>query len=61
MKDKDDKEVINSKLDELSTSLQKIGEAMQKASETSSSTTDDQGKENVRDAEVSEEKPEDKK
>lgn len=68
VKDKDDKETINGKLDELSSSLQKIGEIMQKATEESgankteqSTTASDQGKDSVRDAEVNEEKPEDKK
>ncbi|MEZ4104586.1 MAG: molecular chaperone DnaK [Candidatus Paceibacterota bacterium] len=77
VKDKDDKAVIETKKDELSTSLQKIGEIMQKAAEseagsttgtsaetnnTSEQSTSNSAEEtNVRDAEVNEEKPEDKK
>lgn len=47
---KDDKAVIDSKTEELSTSLQKIGEIIQKAAEASAK--DDKPADNVRDAEV---------
>jgi len=64
VKEKDDKAVIASKTEELSTSLQKIGEIMQKANAEAASggTTNEAGKaEDVKDAEVKEDKPEDKK
>jgi molecular chaperone DnaK len=63
VKEKDDKAAIDTAAEALSSSLQKIGEIMQKAAEDSAKA--DEGKEskegNVRDAEVNEEKPEDKK
>lgn len=63
VREKDDKTVIDTKTEELSASLQKIGEIMQKAAEASASEAKPEG-DKVRDAEVTEEKeakPEDKK
>jgi molecular chaperone DnaK len=60
VREKDDKAEIDSKTEELSTSLQKIGEIMQKAAEAESAKEKPEG-DNVREAEVTEEKPEDKK
>jgi molecular chaperone DnaK len=60
VREKDDKAEIDSKTEELSTSLQKIGEIMQKAAEAESAKAKPEG-DNVREAEVTEEKPEDKK
>ncbi len=60
-KDKDDKSIIEAKAEELSTSLQKIGEIMQKAAEAQNNNTSTEKKdENVRDADVKDEKEEDK-
>ncbi len=60
VKEKDDKSIIDAKIEELSTSLQKIGEIIQKAANENAKTeTPTEG--TVRDAEVKEEKPEDKK
>jgi molecular chaperone DnaK len=52
VREKDDKSAIDSKTEELSTSLQKIGEIMQKAS-TEAKTENKEG--NVRDADINEE------
>lgn len=60
VREKDDKAEIDSKTEELSTSLQKIGEIMQKAAEAESKGPKPEG-DNVREAEVTEEKPADKK
>ncbi len=59
VKEKDDKSVIDAKAEELSTSLQKIGEIMQKAAEAQN-TAEPKTEENVRDAEVKEDKGEEK-
>ncbi len=59
VKEKDDKEAIDNKTQELSTSLQKIGEIMQKAAEAASAEAAP-ASDNVRDAEVNEQKPEEK-
>lgn len=65
VREKEDKAVIDTKTEELSTSLQKIGEIMQKAAETAAEAKPEG--DNVREAEVTEdketkeEKPEDKK
>jgi len=67
VKDKDDKATIDSASQELSSEMQKIGEAMQGASEQSENTaastdetqTETGSEKNVRDAEVSEEKKDD--
>ncbi len=71
VKEKDSKADIEAKTEALSTSLQKIGEIMQKAAEGEAETKSEDGKsgsdenstenDNVRDAEVTDEKPEDKK
>ena len=58
-KDGDEKEVIEKMIDDLSNSLQKIGEIIQKASATNDSGTG--GSDGVRDAEVKENKPEENK
>lgn len=55
----EDKAVIDTKTEELSTSLQKIGEIIQKAAEAAAK--DDKGSETVRDADVKEENGEEKK
>lgn len=58
-KDGSDKEAIEKMTEELSTSLQKIGEIIQKAASenTANSSADTAGDSNVRDAEVKEDKP----
>ena len=58
-KDGDEKEVTEKMIDDLSNSLQKIGEIIQKASATNDSGTG--GSDGVRDAEVKENKPEENK
>jgi len=63
VKDKDDKSVIEKATEELSTSLQKIGEMIQKAATEASKTeakTDAKTEEKIHDAEVKEEKPDNK-
>ena len=55
---KDDKAVIEAKTEELSASLQKIGEIIQKAADESAKAAPTE--EPVRDAEVNTEKPEEK-
>ena len=63
-KDKDDADDIKSKTEALSTELQKIGEAMQKAASEDQQKPEEAGEDNVRDAEVKEddkESDEDKK
>ena len=59
VKEKDDKEAIDKKTEELSASLQKIGEIMQKAAESNTNTATETN-EGVRDAEVNGQNPEDK-
>lgn len=59
VREKDDKVAIDTATEALSTSLQKIGEIMQKAAEEKSAPTDG-ATEPVRDAEVKDEKGEDK-
>ncbi len=59
VKENDDKDAIDNKTQELSTSLQKIGEIMQKAAEAASAEAAPADG-NVRDAEVNEQKPEEK-
>ncbi|MCB9810917.1 MAG: molecular chaperone DnaK [Candidatus Nomurabacteria bacterium] len=67
VKGNDDKAAIEAKTEELSASLQKIGEIMQKANEAAAEKTEEGSKtegtaeDKVRDAEATEEKPEDKK
>ncbi len=64
VKEKDDKAIIDAKTEELSSSLQKIGEIMQKANAeaaASASSESAPSDSNIREAEVTEEKPEDKK
>lgn len=58
-KDSDEKEVIEKMIDDLSNSLQKIGEIIQKASATNEASAG--GGDEVRDAEVKENKPEENK
>lgn len=58
-KDGDEKEVIEKMIDDLSNSLQKIGEIIQKASATNEASAG--GGDEVRDAEVKENKPEENK
>ncbi len=60
VKEKDDKSMIDAKTEELSTVLQKIGEIIQKAA-NENAKTETPTEAPVRDAEVKEEKPEDKK
>lgn len=60
VKETDDKSMIDAKTEELSTVLQKIGEIIQKAA-NENAKTETPTEAPVRDAEVKEEKPEDKK
>jgi molecular chaperone DnaK len=61
VKEGSDLEAIKKATEELSSEMSKIGETMSKAGQTSSSTTAEEQEPEIKEAEVTEEKPEDKK